>query len=91
MAIKINHKQDVNVALLLSEHDRKQSKIQPSLIPLKGMVSHWDDYVLSKYMNANEETNVCVYYVPGTVLDKQEIERCIRCRHFFWGVCNLGN
>ena len=83
MAIKMKHKQDVNIALLLSEHERKQNKIQPPLTPAEETVSHWDDCVLSKYMNSNKERNVYVYYMPVTVLDKQEIGRCIRCRHFF--------
>ena len=43
---------------------------------LRRKVSHWDDCVLSKCMNSNEERNVYVYYMPVTVLDKQEIGRC---------------
>ena len=32
--------------------------------------------MLSKYINSNEETNMYVYYMSVTALDKQEIGRC---------------
>lgn len=37
-------------------------------MPLEGRDSYWDDHVLSKCSNLNEETNAYTYYVPGAVL-----------------------
>lgn len=45
MAIKMKHKQDVNIVLLLSEHGRKLNKAQLPPTPLEGTVSCWDNYV----------------------------------------------
>lgn len=55
VAIKMKHKEDVNITLLLSKHEREQSKMQPALIPLEGAISCWDNYVLSKCDHSNEE------------------------------------
>lgn len=49
MAIKMKHKQDVNIALLLSERERKQNKTQLPLTPLDGTVSCWDNYIAKMY------------------------------------------
>lgn len=49
MAIKMKHKQDVNIALLLSEDGRKQNKTQLPLTPLEETVFCWDNYVAKMY------------------------------------------
>lgn len=72
MAIKMKHKQDVNITYCsVSVGENKAKHNHHSA--LQGTVSHCDDYVLSKCINSNEETNAYVCYVPGTVLSIQEI------------------
>lgn len=52
---------------------KKQKKIEPPLIALEGTVSYRDDYVLSKRIHSNEETNAYIYYMSGTMPGKQQM------------------